>query len=87
MVIFNWCLITFVIAICLVRWERSLGAVVRHKNHLMTPEAVEHNWEKICNFDNARTPQEIGGTSNFKFITYFVRLQTVNITVYKNKSA
>ncbi|KAG8130802.1 hypothetical protein E2320_017384 [Naja naja] len=43
-----------------VRWERSLGAVVRHKNHLMTPEAVERNWEKICNFDNAQSPQEIG---------------------------
>ncbi|ETE61358.1 Peroxisomal multifunctional enzyme type 2 [Ophiophagus hannah] len=43
-----------------LRWERSLGAVVRHKNQLMTPEAVEHNWEKICNFDNAQSPQEIG---------------------------
>ncbi|XP_070598971.1 peroxisomal multifunctional enzyme type 2 isoform X2 [Erythrolamprus reginae] len=43
-----------------LRWERSLGAVVRHKNHLMTPEAVEQNWEKICNFDNAQTPKEIG---------------------------
>ncbi|XP_058024113.1 peroxisomal multifunctional enzyme type 2 [Ahaetulla prasina] len=43
-----------------LRWERSLGAVVRHKDHLMTPEAVEHNWEKICNFDNAQTPQDIG---------------------------
>ncbi|XP_032070007.1 peroxisomal multifunctional enzyme type 2 [Thamnophis elegans] len=43
-----------------LRWERSLGDVVRNKNHLMTPEAVEHNWEKICNFDNAQKPKEIG---------------------------
>uniref|UniRef100_T1DLZ3 Peroxisomal multifunctional enzyme type 2 n=1 Tax=Crotalus horridus TaxID=35024 RepID=T1DLZ3_CROHD len=43
-----------------LRWERSLGAVVRQKNHPMSPEIVEHNWEKICNFDNAQKPQNIG---------------------------
>ncbi|XP_036136814.1 peroxisomal multifunctional enzyme type 2 [Molossus molossus] len=43
-----------------LRWERSLGAMVRQKNQLMTPEAVKANWRKICDFENASKPQRFG---------------------------
>lgn len=47
---------------CAVRWERSQGHIVRHKNEPMTPEAVKDRWEKICDFTDSTKPASVQGT-------------------------
>ncbi|MEE6513881.1 hypothetical protein FKM82_021723, partial [Ascaphus truei] len=47
-----------------MRWERSLGSIIRQKNRPMTPEAVRDEWNKICDFDNATKPQTIQESVN-----------------------
>uniref|UniRef100_A0A8D0CKU3 Peroxisomal multifunctional enzyme type 2 n=1 Tax=Scleropages formosus TaxID=113540 RepID=A0A8D0CKU3_SCLFO len=39
-----------------LRWERTQGAILRHQNQSMSPEAVRDHWDKICNFQNATKP-------------------------------
>uniref|UniRef100_A0A668AB53 Hydroxysteroid (17-beta) dehydrogenase 4 n=1 Tax=Myripristis murdjan TaxID=586833 RepID=A0A668AB53_9TELE len=42
-----------------LRWERSQGHIVRHKNQRMTPEAVRDHWDNICDFTDAAKPVSI----------------------------
>ncbi|XP_030624245.1 peroxisomal multifunctional enzyme type 2 isoform X2 [Chanos chanos] len=42
-----------------LRWERTQGGILRHKNQKMTPEAVRDNWDQICDFSNASKPANI----------------------------
>uniref|UniRef100_A0A8C9SQZ3 Hydroxysteroid (17-beta) dehydrogenase 4 n=1 Tax=Scleropages formosus TaxID=113540 RepID=A0A8C9SQZ3_SCLFO len=52
-----------------LRWERTQGAILRHQNQSMSPEAVRDHWDKICNFQNATKPASVHGdphvTSNY----------------------
>ncbi|XP_048476580.1 peroxisomal multifunctional enzyme type 2 isoform X2 [Rhincodon typus] len=40
-----------------LRWERTLGAIVRQEDQQMTPEAVRDSWDQICDFENATKPK------------------------------
>ncbi|KAM9476273.1 peroxisomal multifunctional enzyme type 2 [Clarias gariepinus] len=42
-----------------LRWERTLGSIVRHKNQSMSPEDVRDKWDQICDFTNATKPTTI----------------------------
>uniref|UniRef100_A0A8C6UV60 Hydroxysteroid (17-beta) dehydrogenase 4 n=1 Tax=Neogobius melanostomus TaxID=47308 RepID=A0A8C6UV60_9GOBI len=43
-----------------VRWERTKGAIMRHKNSHMSPEDVRDKWDKICDFYDADKISTIG---------------------------
>lgn len=58
---------------CAVRWERTLGSIIRHKNQSMTPEAVRDKWDQICDFTNATKPATIQGKYRYGlWITNYV---------------
>ncbi|XP_051508624.1 peroxisomal multifunctional enzyme type 2-like [Myxocyprinus asiaticus] len=42
-----------------LRWERSLGRIVRQKNQMVTPESVRDTWSEICDFTDATKPASI----------------------------
>ncbi|XP_056130166.1 peroxisomal multifunctional enzyme type 2 [Lampris incognitus] len=42
-----------------LRWERSQGHIIRHKNQNMSPEAVRDQWDSICDFSDATKPATI----------------------------
>uniref|UniRef100_A0A8C9TF40 Hydroxysteroid (17-beta) dehydrogenase 4 n=1 Tax=Scleropages formosus TaxID=113540 RepID=A0A8C9TF40_SCLFO len=47
-----------------LRWERTQGAILRHQNQSMSPEAVRDHWDKICNFQNATKPASVHEAMN-----------------------
>uniref|UniRef100_A0A673YMX0 Peroxisomal multifunctional enzyme type 2-like N-terminal domain-containing protein n=1 Tax=Salmo trutta TaxID=8032 RepID=A0A673YMX0_SALTR len=55
-----------------LRWERSQGRIVRHKNQGMSPEAVRDQWDNICDFTNATKPANISGNK----LTQCCRVET-----------
>uniref|UniRef100_W5KZV0 Peroxisomal multifunctional enzyme type 2 n=1 Tax=Astyanax mexicanus TaxID=7994 RepID=W5KZV0_ASTMX len=42
-----------------LRWERTVGSIVRHKDQSMSPEEVRDKWDQICDFNNATKPATI----------------------------
>lgn len=42
-----------------LRWERTLGNIVRHKDQSMSPEEVRDKWDQICDFTSATKPASI----------------------------
>ncbi|KAI5094952.1 peroxisomal multifunctional enzyme type 2 [Silurus meridionalis] len=42
-----------------LRWERTLGSIVRQKKQGMSPEEVRDKWAQICDFTNATKPATI----------------------------
>uniref|UniRef100_A0A8B9KRV0 Hydroxysteroid (17-beta) dehydrogenase 4 n=2 Tax=Astyanax mexicanus TaxID=7994 RepID=A0A8B9KRV0_ASTMX len=47
-----------------LRWERTVGSIVRHKDQSMSPEEVRDKWDQICDFNNATKPATINGKHN-----------------------
>lgn len=47
-----------------LRWERTQGRTVRHKNQGMSPEAVRDQWDGICDFTDATKPANIQESLN-----------------------
>ncbi|XP_076005528.1 peroxisomal multifunctional enzyme type 2 [Genypterus blacodes] len=45
-----------------LRWERSQGRIVRHKEQPMSPEAVRDKWDEICDFTDATHPNTTQGS-------------------------
>lgn len=49
------------VCVCVVRWERTQGYIVRQKNQSMKPESIRDHWEKICDFTDATKPANVQG--------------------------
>lgn len=56
--------------VCLVRWERSQGVIVRGKTQPMNAEAVRDKWGQICDFTDATKPANIQGKAHTLLSSY-----------------